>query len=208
MVAGMLRQAGLPWSPDEHLMAPSPANPEGYFEDTRVVALHDSLLGAEKTAWHTETILPGGWLSRLAGRLAASIAEDIVCEQLKDHQVWGFKDPRTSLVIPLWTEACARAGAELRILHVVRDPGSAARSLAVREGWEVERGYRIWRNYTEAVGRDSRPYRSTAIDAMAVATGPSWRAAFERALAELGIEHLAPGTANVRPPRRELWHHV
>lgn len=208
MVAGLLRQAGLPWSPDEHIMPASPANPEGYHEDLRVVSLHDSLLGAEGMSWCLETAMPCGWLTRLAGRLSASLATDIAREQLEGRPAWGFKDPRTSLVIPLWAEACARADAELRILHVMRAPGAVARSLAVREGWAPDRGYRIWRSYTEAASADSRPFRRVLVDAAALATGHNWRAVFERAMAELGIEHLTPDMLAVRPPRREIWHHA
>ncbi|MGE5340720.1 MAG: sulfotransferase [Candidatus Omnitrophota bacterium] len=43
--------------------------------------------------------------------------------------VWGWKDPRTSLLLPVWYDVFPRA----RVVHVLRDGRKAARSLLFRE---------------------------------------------------------------------------
>jgi len=43
-------------------------------------------------------------------------------------KIWGFKDPRTSLTLPVWTNLFPNA----KIVHVVRNPEAVATSLNVR----------------------------------------------------------------------------
>jgi hypothetical protein len=50
---------------------------------------------------------------------------------------WGWKDPRTCLVLPQWLRLFPAA----RVLHVVRHPLDVALSLARREGFARERGW-------------------------------------------------------------------
>lgn len=72
-----------------------------------------------------------------AVRLAAATYGSLRTRFLSDynpaaHALWGWKDPRNSLTLPLWLQLFPHA----RVLHVLREPEHAARSIhrrAVRE---------------------------------------------------------------------------
>jgi hypothetical protein len=50
------------------------------------------------------------------------------------HPLWGWKDPRTSLTLPLWLRLFPNA----RVLHILRDPESAAMSIHRRAQREAD----------------------------------------------------------------------
>lgn len=85
---------------------------------------------------------------------------------------WGFKDPRTCVLLPLYLEIFPRA----RVLHIVRDPDDVAASLAHRRkrGVGVLRDADHWRRlalaYTERVrecaARHPQPFLEISYEAL------------------------------------------
>lgn len=64
----------------------------------------------------------------------------------KGETVWGWKDPRNCLTLPVWLSIYPNA----RVLHVVRDGRAVALSLAERDGLDPSFGLALWGAY---VGR-------------------------------------------------------
>src|SRR3974377_1170232 len=59
--AGLLQRHGL-WLGDEADMMPAnPYNPDGYFENDRVVEINDAILAAFGGSWNTPPALTGTW---------------------------------------------------------------------------------------------------------------------------------------------------
>lgn len=81
----------------EDLIGASPSNPFGHLEDRRIVALHDSLLADHGLNWQVaERFVP-----RIAPDRWAEM-EAFVKNRELHHQIWGFKDPRVCLFLPVW----------------------------------------------------------------------------------------------------------
>lgn len=84
-----------------------------------------------------------GYAERAAARISVFFGDR--CGQ----SVWGWKDPRNNLTLPVWLSIYPSA----RVLHVVRDGRSAALSLADRDGLDPAFGLALWAHYTSRVER-------------------------------------------------------
>ena len=122
-------------------------NPEGFWERRSIHSLHERILEQFGMSWDTTVKLPRGWLqskslSPFREELTAIIGADFA-----SHPVWAWKDPRTSLLLPLWREVLAEMAIELKCLMIIRHPIEVARSLERRNGFTIERSLAIWLNY-------------------------------------------------------------
>jgi sulfotransferase family protein len=140
MVARVLEGCGLDLGGPAHFAPPAPDNRDGYWEDLRFVALNDRILDRLGGAWDHPPALTRGWEAlpdldperREAEALAGGRAEP-----------WGWKDPRTSLTVPLWK----RLLPSLKVVVCVRNPLEVADSLRAR-GYTSERfGLALWEAY-------------------------------------------------------------
>lgn len=117
-----LVRAGLPAG--DEMMDAAPSNPDGHFEDWAFVRLHEEILSHAGRQWHDT----GGELARIPTGYRARAA-DLIRLRDRQHRLWGFKDPRTSLLLNWWNELLPTAG------HIVvyRDYLSCAQSLRHRQ---------------------------------------------------------------------------
>ncbi len=135
------------------LVAADANNPRGYFEDTEFLAVNQRLMlsctaeaaGHRDWGW-TET---EAWDERAAAAQRGS-ARELLAAHGNGHR-WGWKDPRTTLVLDFWDELARDAGLAPGYLLVYRAPWDVADALQ-RTGADVflrnpEYGYRIWSFY-------------------------------------------------------------
>jgi hypothetical protein len=67
----------------------------------------------------------------------------------RDEPLWGWKDPRNSLTLPVWLSIYPRA----QVLHVVRDGRAVALSLAERDSLDLSFGMALWAHYVTRADR-------------------------------------------------------
>jgi hypothetical protein len=151
MVAQMLRLCGLDLGPTERLMAASPDNPDGYWEHAGFVSLDDDLLHVLGGGWDYPPTLPETWdHARFAPYRAR--AEALVAS-FAGREPWGWKDPRTSLVLPFWLDALPG----LRAMTVVRNPLEVAASLRRRNGTSLAAALALWDAHYRRILAATRP---------------------------------------------------
>ncbi|MEX2120861.1 MAG: hypothetical protein WD847_14820 [Pirellulales bacterium] len=128
---------------DDLLTAPSLSNAQGKWEAREVVEINDRLLAAAGGAWDKvpHRLVPN---EELLGRMRDFVA------RLSTSPVVGWKDPRTVLTYPLWKPLLG----DHRVVACWRHPESVAESLALREGWPLEKGLDLWRTYNERLLAD------------------------------------------------------
>jgi hypothetical protein len=136
-VAHMLQRAGL-FLGDRLMNDVTSSNLAGHWENLDVVAINDRILDFSGGAWDRVPSclrLDEEILERMRSFLAS----------LRPHRAAGWKDPRTTLTFPAWKPLLPA----YRLVVCLRHPMAVARSLQVREGWELEQGLRLWAAYNE-----------------------------------------------------------
>ncbi len=204
VVAGMLIDLGvfvdvaMPPPTDGRAVAmPTPEQRrDGYAESVALRLLNEKLLSTADALWD----YPEPYLAQLDAPAFRQKCLGVLQRNLGDGlwrghfgeagptpgAPWGWKDPRTSLTLPLWLQVAPNA----RIIHVVRNPDSVSRSLLVRA--------KAWAERPAPPPRLSDRLRRVASDPGGVAKRVASRAG------------LLPPTAPVPPPMddaraRVLW---
>lgn len=154
-LAGALEAMGLSVGPDHDVMPADDANPEGYFELLSIVKADDDLLAHFGGRWDSPPEFAPDWRED-------AVAKDFVIA-MRAHLAGLFsddryllKDPRMSLLLPLWRQVTDDRGCAVVI---VRDPVEVATSLHRRNGLQMLTGLALWSAYNRAMFRDLRGAR-------------------------------------------------
>ncbi|MEX1296144.1 MAG: sulfotransferase family protein [Candidatus Limnocylindrales bacterium] len=136
-LVGSLEAAGLPLG--EVRREGGDSNEKGHREPGEVIRLHDDVLMNSRGAWH----LPPAsvtWSQEQRDRRDAFIATHA------GMPLWGWKEPRTLLVIDGWLEVLPH----LEMVGTFRHPLVVARSLKRRHGNDTPRMWlEVWLAYNE-----------------------------------------------------------
>jgi hypothetical protein len=150
MVAALLHHAGLYLGPEDELMPASPDNQEGFWENLRFFELDDELLHAAGGGWDEP---PVTFKPDNPAVSAVRVKARALAREFEPNRPWGWKDPRTSLLLPFWLDAFP----ELRIVGCVRNPLEVALSLHRRNYFSYERGLSLWLEYNERLLKTAPP---------------------------------------------------
>lgn len=144
MVTRALHDSGLRLlgSDADELVAPADDNPEGFWENKAIVACNDELLEATGGAWdNPPSFGPQGVddqrVSHVGEAATAALAK------LREHEHWGFKDPRTCLTAAFWCDL----EPDLHFIVCVRHPLEVALSLKRRNQNSYSLGLALWERY-------------------------------------------------------------
>lgn len=216
MVARIASLLGVYFGPARDLMTATEDNPEGYFENRGMWRLHDALLARLGGAWDRPPLLR--WADIAEEPAARALAQDarVLLHYLAAGSAaagghWGWKDPRSSLVMDFWKTLVSPA--TTRLVLCVRNPKEVVASLSKR-GDEVEHPYLVWRAYYRALMVDTAEFETLWLhyDSFFENT----EAMVERLTDFLGLDasaeqkRLAAGSVNPALKRRrsdiaELW---
>ena len=75
-------------------------------------------------------------------------AIELLQSKLQDIDLFAFKDPRTSILLPFWQEVFKQLQFNISYLIAVRNPISVVESLYIRDGFEREKSFLFWTKYT------------------------------------------------------------
>lgn len=157
----------------------NPNNLKGTREHTPIVQLHDAILEANGGSWDRppERIV---WTDDHRER------RDAIIRSFAPARLWGFKDPRTVLMLDFWREAL---GDSLQLVGTFRNPAAVVASLQAVHGGEAARWLDLWTTYNQALLAEHRrsPFPVLHFDAR----DERYRRSVERVCDELGL---------VRPP--------
>lgn len=141
-LTGSLQEAGL-FLGDCHTW--NPHNLKGNRENQQFVDLHDLILAANGGAWDRppKAVTWGeGHIARARELLAAHAADSI----------FGFKDPRTLLVLKGWKAVCPY----MEFVGIFRHPDAVAQSLEKRSAMARDEALSLWYAYNSALYREYR----------------------------------------------------
>jgi hypothetical protein len=148
MVSRLLNLCGLDLGRPYELTEANKNNPVGYFENKAFNKINRALLSHLGKSWANPPAIGDGWETDPA---LAALAEEgrRVIESFAGSPHWGWKDPKTTVVLPFWQ----RLLPGMRYVVCLRNPVEVAESLAKRNGFPIEHGAYLWHHYTRAAIR-------------------------------------------------------
>jgi hypothetical protein len=198
-VAGLLHNAGLKVGAADDLIEANEGNPKGHYELRPMMELNDTILKQWGGAWDNPPAFPDNWQnSELALDQIASIRALIAENQLHD---WVIKDPRITVLLPLWSAAL---GDDAAYVAMYRHPREVALSLEVRDSMPIAVGMSLWWEYNYAMIHHLDGYRTYLLPYHHLVTSPvqssvflaeflnSWRPALDLHSVEQAASFIEP----------------
>ena len=189
-LAGSLEAAGLYLGEDDVDRA-SQWNAKGYRESRVLNRLHEQLLVANGGSWEDPPEVVS-WSEDHRRR------RDGFIRSRATKRYWGFKDPRTILLIDGWLEALPEMG----IVATLRDPTTVARSLQRRQQTATaEEWLDLWLVYNRRlwVLHSQRGFPIIDFDLPPAA----YQQRLTTLIGELGLRPAVPGESFFEPPLRD-----
>jgi len=135
---------------DEH-------NAKGYFEPWKIAIFNDERLRAAGSAWDDPFAYPYRPLPADQDQAWLEKASALFDEEFPKAAWPLMKDPRATVLLPMWLEVLARKDVLARCVIPVRHPLAVAGSLRRRDGFADEKSVLVWSAYmlaAEAYTRD------------------------------------------------------
>ncbi len=129
------------------LLAAQSDNPTGYWESSELPDLHDAMLASAGLSWDKIFPAPDGWLESEEARELEEKILAFLERNFSDSRLFVIKDPRLTLLIPIWLRALGRFGAEPRFVIPHRPPEEVAASLRARNGFAQNQSFLLWLRY-------------------------------------------------------------
>ena len=132
LVSGILERLGVSFG-DNLLPAMDGVNEKGFWEDRCLVEAHEALLDSLKRQWHDIRPLPEGWLLSAAAARFKETVKGWLQDEFGNSSLFGMKDPRICLFLPLWRQIFSELGIKAHCVVVLRNPLEIAASLMKRD---------------------------------------------------------------------------
>ncbi|KIL40657.1 hypothetical protein SD70_12140 [Gordoniibacillus kamchatkensis] len=148
LLARCLFELGVYLGEEHNLIPANEDNPDGFWEHKWIVDLHDKILSEFGLEWHSREILPENWWTFSKIDEYKEKLRSVVMEQFSKRTIWGWKDPRTSLMIPIWNELLEKMSARQKYIICIRNPLEVADSLKKRNEFPLEISLTLWEYQT------------------------------------------------------------
>jgi SAM-dependent methyltransferase len=119
-------------------------NDTGFWEDLDLNELNIEMLGALNREWHSLAPVGEAFVELLCGKGFLSRAEELLRLKIGQSPVFGFKDPRVTVLLPFWQRVFALCDIDVSYVLALRNPVSVAKSLARREHFEFRKSTLLW----------------------------------------------------------------
>jgi hypothetical protein len=143
----------------DHLMPPRDGdNGKGFFEDLEVYEIHSKIFEQLGFTWDDLRVLPETRLDDAALKPHCDQLLELLRTRFLDQAIWAVKDPRVSLLVPLWARVLGRLGVTPHFVIMHRHPAEVAASLARRNGFSQEKSARLWLTYQLTAEASTRSF--------------------------------------------------
>jgi glycosyltransferase involved in cell wall biosynthesis len=167
------------------MLAPTPDNPKGYWENKRSFEIHEALFTLLGMPWNGIGQLPEGWVDGQAAETTAGALVSLLDEEFKGPLAV-IKDPKICRLLPLWQRIGTAQKIEPHVVLALRHPLAVAGSLARRDGMGEATALLLWLRHTVEAERDSRDVPRVIFDYDAAMA--DWRGETQKLIAGLGID--------------------
>lgn len=207
MLARLLNLCGVYLGDERDMVPAQESNLAGHWEHKKIVALNDQLLTALGATWQEPPLPPAAWerLPEITPLREQAVELVRASFAAPGKLGWGWKDPRTSLMVPFWRAVLPAT----RYVICVRNPLDVAASLAARDHMSLRKALALWHWYTDAALRATQPKERIVV--FYERFFPDARQALAPVLAFLRLPAVMPGSDLEAALRRfadpDLTHH-
>jgi hypothetical protein len=121
-------------------------NDRGHWERWELVGFHDRILEhfnrRYRSLFHDLPLPPGWWAEPEVVTIRHELTSFL--NRRMGDDLFGFKDPRTARLLPLWRDIFAQLQLKPRVILCLRKPAEVARSLHARDGFDLSTGEYRW----------------------------------------------------------------
>jgi hypothetical protein len=166
-------------------------NPKGHWERWEIVEFHDRILRSFNRVYESvahDFCLPAAWW---ADQRVASVRREIVAylQGRMEGAPFGFKDPRTVRLMPIWHQIFAELKLAPKIVYCLRDPVQVGRSVHARDGLSPELAQYRWLVYNIEFFRHTKMYEFCTVEYEAWFEEPVKNVARLRSFLDLSSYH-------------------
>ncbi|MHB8138598.1 MAG: sulfotransferase family protein [Smithellaceae bacterium] len=161
-VSGFLNKLGIPLG--SKLLIPNEYNEKGYFENSYIVDANERILQTLGASWDDQFLLREEWWKQPQVMPCREAVKKIIIQEFAADEIFCIKDPRISILLPLWISVLEEMKIDIFFIIPLRHPLEVAESLKTRDGFSIQKGLLLWMNSMISIEYFSRPYkRSFAI---------------------------------------------
>lgn len=144
-LSGALNLAG--FNPGNELFIPEEDNPKGNFENARITMLNERILDELYAKWNDTLLIPDDWwkFDLLENYLERIL--HILKEEFSSGAPVLIKDPRLSVLLPLYLKAFEQLAIRPRFIISTRNPLEIIQSLIRRNHLSREKSLLLWMDY-------------------------------------------------------------
>lgn len=148
VIARAINLLGVYIGQESNLLPPQQDNPEGFWEHREIVKIHDEILNMLSRTWYSTTPLPDKWWKSPEIGPFRNQLKKLIRREFINQELWGWKDPRTCLLLPIWKDILDELNVELCYVIPVRNPLDVSASLEKRDGFSRNESLSLWNLYT------------------------------------------------------------
>ncbi|WP_141137697.1 sulfotransferase family protein [Pseudomonas delhiensis] len=148
----------------EHLIAPRPDNPRGFWEDSAIVELNEQVFAAQGSSSSCVGVDGAGLLGSEAGKVLQRRMGLLLDQRLACHDLFGIKDPRLPRLMDFWMPLLDARRVNVALVVPVRHPLSVAASLQARDGFSTAKSLMLWYEHMYRALRFAVTRRMVVVD--------------------------------------------
>jgi len=133
-----------------NLLSPQEDNQKGFFENINILKLNNKILAKLNSSWDEVTFD----ISEINQEQEIYFVNEIkktILNEFKNIDIFGIKDPRISILLPLWLKAFSDLNISVKTIFIYRNPYEVALSLEKRNQFSFEKSLNLWLLYTSSI---------------------------------------------------------
>ena len=142
LVANLLNKADVFLGKPDSLLPANFDNRFGVYENLKLVQINNGILEKFDLDWESTEAPDFNKKNKLSKE--KTLAQKLIRTLISQHNIIGFKDPRTTLTLPFWRDII---DGDIKVLFIKRNPLEICASLKKRNSFSKKKSLSIWENY-------------------------------------------------------------
>lgn len=156
----------------QHIVPPGEPNEKGYFENDSINHFNEEILHLLFARWHDTLSLPDEWWLDERLKEKNKELEDLLQSEFNFSSNFIIKDPRNSVLLPLYLNVFNKLNITPKFIINFRNPYEVAASLQKRDNLSFSKSLLLWMDTNLKAEFYSRPYSRLFLNYNSLLTEP------------------------------------